>query len=379
MATPHDLLAACRRHETWLLGVIEDLVRLESPSDDRAALDRCGAWIVSRMSELGWRAVRITAQGAGDHVRAEIGEGDAQVLLLGHFDTVWPVGQLRQMPPRREAGRLHGPGVYDMKAGLALAWLAVRALAETGARLPFRLVMLVTSDEETGSASSRALVEQDADRSRAVLVLEPSLAGGGVKTARKGVGEYRVEAHGIAAHAGIEPEKGSSAILELARSVLALRDLQDLERGVTVNVGRIEGGTRSNVVPAFASAEVDVRIPTATDARRIDRAMRSLISMTPGVTLRVTGGINRPPLERTPGVVDLYERARGIARALGEDLAEGATGGGSDGNFTAARGVPTLDGLGASGGGAHALDEHVLVEPLASRAALIAGLLLRLT
>jgi glutamate carboxypeptidase len=312
-------------------------------------------------------------------VRGEIGDGDAQVLILGHFDTVWPVGQLGRMPLRHDEGRLYGPGVYDMKSGLALAWLAVRALGETGARLPFRIVMLATSDEETGSVSSRALIEEEADRSRVVLVMEPSLPGGGVKTARKGVGEYRVETHGIAAHAGIEPHKGASAIVELARCVLALGELQDLERGVTVNVGRIEGGTRSNVVPAFASAEVDVRIPTAADAERVDRAMRGLASATPGVTVRVTGGMNRPPLERTPGVVDLYERARGIARALGGDLAEGGTGGGSDGNFTAARGVPTLDGLGPPGAGAHALDEHVLVEPLPGRAALLAGLLLRLS
>jgi len=379
MPTPPELLAACRRHEAWLVGTIEDLVRLESPSDDKAALDRCGAWIASRMSELGWRAACLAERRAGDHVRAEIGEGDGHVLLLGHYDTVWPVGQLRHMPLRHEAGRLCGPGVYDMKAGLALAWLAVRVLGDCGTRLPFRIVMLVTSDEETGSASSRDLIEREADGSRAVLVLEPSLPGGGVKTARKGVGEYRLEAHGVAAHAGIEPHRGASAILELARCVLALRELQDPERGVTVNVGRIEGGTRSNVVPAFASAEVDVRIPTAADAGRVDGAMRALVSATPGVTLNVTGGINRPPLERSPGVVDLYERARDVARALGGDLTEGGTGGGSDGNFTAARGVPTLDGLGPSGAGAHALDEHVLVEPLAARAALIAGLLLRLT
>jgi glutamate carboxypeptidase len=379
MPTPADLLAACQRRHDWLVSTIEDLVRLESPSDDRAALQHAASAIAARATALGWRVRPVEPPDAGPHVRAEIGEGETQVLLLGHYDTVWPVGQLARMPLRREQGRLHGPGVYDMKSGIAVGWLALAALAECGAVLPFRTVMLLTSDEETGSATSRALLEDEAVRSLAVLVLEPSLPGGGVKTARKGVGEYRVEAHGRSAHAGIEPQKGASAIVELSRVVLALRDLQDPERGVTVNVGRIEGGTRSNVVPERAVAEVDVRISTAADAARVDGAMRALESATPGVTLRVSGGINRPPLERTAGVLELYARARDVAASLGVTLDEGATGGGSDGNFTAARGVPTLDGLGPMGAGAHALDEHVLLEPLAGRAALIAGLLLRLT
>lgn len=379
MPSPTDLLAACRRHHDWLVHFIEDLVRLESPSDDKAALDRCGLAIAEHAQTLGWRTALLAQTTAGDHLRAELGEGERQVLLLGHFDTVWPIGQLARMPIRHEDGRLHGPGVYDMKAGIGIALVAARVLGALGARLPFRLVLLLTSDEETGSASSRALVEAEADKSDAVLVLEPALPGGGVKTARKGVGEYVIEAHGRAAHAGVEPQKGASAIVELARRILALERLQDLERGVTVNVGRIEGGSRPNVVPDFARAEVDVRIPTGSDADRVSRAMDELASETAGVTLRVRGGINRPPLERTAGVVRLYEAAREVARSLGQDLTEGSTGGGSDGNFTAARGVPTLDGLGPLGAGAHALDEHVLLEPLAPRAALVAGLLLRLT
>jgi glutamate carboxypeptidase len=379
MSSPRDLLAACQRHQDWLIATIEDLVRLESPSDDKAALDRTAAAIAAQMTGLGWRVTLLEQHDAGHHVRAEIGAGAAQVLLLGHYDTVWPVGQLERMPLRQEEGRLHGPGVYDMKSGIASAWLALRVIAETGASLPCRVVMLLTSDEEIGSTTSRAAIEAEAERSRAVLVLEPSLPDGGVKTARKGVGEYRIEAHGISAHAGIEPEKGASAIVELSRRVIALGELQDLDRGVTVNVGRVEGGTRANVVPDFAVAEVDVRVPTLADAERVERVMAALASGTPGVTLRVSGGINRPPLERTPGVVDLYHRARSVAEALGLELGEGATGGGSDGNFTAARGVPTLDGLGPRGAGAHALGEHVLLEPLAGRAALIAGLLLRLT
>ena len=379
MLSPPDLLAACRRHHDWLVRLVEDLVCLESPSGDKAALDRCSLAIADRAEALGWRTQRIAQTSTGDHLRAETGEGPRQVLLLGHFDTVWPVGQLARMPIRHESGRLHGPGVYDMKAGIGVALLAGRVLDELHARPACRVVLLLTSDEETGSSTSRALIEADADRSDAVLVLEPSLPGGGVKTARKGVGEYVIEAHGRAAHAGIEPQKGASAIVELARRILALESLQDLERGVTVNVGRVEGGTRPNVVADFARAEVDVRVPTAADADRVSRALEGLTSGTPGVTLRVKGGMNRPPLERTPGVVRLYDAAREVARSLGMDLAEGSTGGASDGNFTASRGVPTLDGLGPEGAGAHALDEHVLLEPLTSRAALLAGLLLRFT
>lgn len=378
MPSPIDVLPACQRRHDWLVSTIEDLVRLESPSGDRDALARAASGIVAHASGLGWTATLVDSAGAGPHIRMEKGEGPAQVMLLGHYDTVWPVGQLERMPVRTEDGRLHGPGVYDMKSGIATGWLALQALEACGFTLPFRTVMLLTSDEETGSATSRALLEGEAVRSRAVLVLEPSLPDGGVKTARKGVGEYRIEAHGRSAHAGIEPHKGASAILELARCVLSLRDLEDVERGVTLNVGRIEGGTRTNVVPELAAAEVDVRIPTEADATRIDGALRALISTTPGVALTVTGGMNRPPLERTEAVVDLYERARSAAAALGVTLSEGATGGGSDGNFTAALGVPTLDGLGPRGAGAHAPDEHVLLEPLAGRAALIAGLLLRL-
>jgi glutamate carboxypeptidase len=375
---PADLLASCQRDRDWLVSTIADLVRLESPSDDKPALDRCASFIETRLDALGWRIVRQSQKDAGDHLRAEIGSGDAQILLLGHYDTVWPVGQLERMPLREENGRLHGPGVFDMKAGLAIGWLAVRALRASGAAWPGRVVMLATSDEEVGSGTSRALIEAEAARSRAVLVLEPSLPGGAVKTARKGVGEYRIEAYGVASHAGIEPQKGASAILELARTVLAVTELQDTARGLTINVGRIAGGTRSNVVAADAVAEVDVRVPTAADAEHVDRAMAALDARTPGVTLRVSGGINRPPLERTPGVLQLFHQARDVAGTLGMDLDEGSTGGASDGNFTAALGVPTLDGLGPEGDGAHALHEHVLVGRLAPRAALIAGLILRI-
>jgi glutamate carboxypeptidase len=267
--------------------------------------------------------------------------------------------------------------VFDMKAGIALALLAVRAVRQLGLRPRHRVAMLLTSDEEVGSTTSRAVIEAEADRSAAVLVLEPALPGGGLKTSRKGVGEYRIEARGVAAHAGIEPERGASAIVELAHQVLRLAELQDLARGVTVTVGRLRGGTRSNVVPALATAEVDVRVPTLEDAARLQQSIVGLQPVVPGVSLTVTGGMNRPPMERSPGVLRLFALARTIASELGRELHEGGTGGGSDGNFTAARGVPTLDGLGPVGDGAHAAGEHVLVEALAWRAALVAGLLLR--
>jgi glutamate carboxypeptidase len=368
----------CAAERGWLIDLIERLVRLESPSTDKAAVDRLGAAVGSELQALGFRVERLTQTAAGDHLRAEYGEGGPQVLLLGHLDTVWPVGEIARMPVRLEDGRLHGPGVFDMKAGIGLAMLAVRAFRHLDLRPRHRLVMLLTSDEEVGSKTSRPVIEAEADRSAAVLVLEPALPNAGVKTSRKGVGEFHLEARGVAAHAGIEPQRGASAVVELAHQVLRLAALQDLDRGVTVTVGRIAGGTRSNVVPALATAEVDVRAPTAADANRVCQAIASLEPVVPGVSLRVAGGMNRPPLERTAAVARLYELARAVSGELGRELHEGGTGGGSDGNFTAARGVPTLDGLGPVGDGAHAAGEHVLVEALPWRAALIAGLLLRI-
>jgi glutamate carboxypeptidase len=279
------------------------------------------------------------------------------------------------MPVRREDGRLYGPGSYDMKAGIAMTLLAARILIDTN-RLPsHRIAMIWTSDEEVGSDTSREILEAEARRSRAVFVLEPALAGGGVKTARKGVADFRIEATGISAHAGVEPDKGASAIHELAWQAVQLLALNDPSRGLTINVGCIAGGSRPNVVAAEATMDVDVRIPTAADVALVTTAITTLVPRDPRVRLRVTGGVNRPPMERTAGVAALYERAARIARQLGRELPEGATGGGSDGNFTAALGIPTLDGLGPDGAGAHALHEHVLVDSVPFRAALLAELL----
>jgi glutamate carboxypeptidase len=370
-----SLLAAAESHRDWALAVIEDLVRLESPSIDKSALDRVGAEIARLFVELGARAAALPQERSGDHLRIEIGRGDEQVLVIGHFDTVWPIGQIETMPVRREDGRLYGPGSYDMKAGIAMTLLAARILIETN-RLPaHRIAMIWTSDEEVGSDTSREILEAEARRSRAVFVLEPALAGGGVKTARKGVADFRIEATGISAHAGVEPDKGASAIHELAWQAVQLLALNDPSRGLTINVGCIGGGTRPNVVAAEATMDVDVRIPTEAEAARVTAAITALVPRDPRVRLRVSGGVNRPPMERTAGVAALYERAARISRQLGKELPEGATGGGSDGNFTAALGIPTLDGLGPDGAGAHALHEHVLIDSVPFRAALLAGLL----
>jgi glutamate carboxypeptidase len=372
------LLAYCRTHEPWLIDTIESLVRLESPTFEKDAVDRCGCDLAERLTALGGHVKPVRSATAGDHLRAEFGTGPRQILVLGHFDTVWPLGQLQRMPIARQGDELHGPGILDMKAGIAIGMLATRALFDLAPPAATRIVMLWTTDEETGSDTSRALVETEARQSEAVLVLEPALPGGVLKTRRKGCGDYQVLIRGEAAHAGVDPGKGISAIRELARQILAIETLQDLTRGVSVNVGVVEGGTRTNVVAAEARARVDARAPTAADAERIDRAMRALTPQLPGARIEVRGGFTRPPMERTPGVARLFELATAAGRELGQTIEEGATGGGSDGNFTAALGIPTLDGLGALGDGAHAQQEHVLVPSLVPRSALIATLLSRL-
>ncbi len=369
------LAAWCESQTDWIVETAEALARLESPSTDKAAVDRCGRELAARLEALGSRVEWLHRERAGDHVRAELGRGDRQVLLLGHFDTVWPIGQLARMPIRREEGRLHGPGLFDMKAGIALGMAAARALIERGGDPGRRIVMLWTTDEEIGSQTSRAAIEEEARRSDAVFVLEPSLPGGAVKTSRKGCGEFEIVVSGVAAHAGIDPAKGASAIHEIARQVAAAERLQDPARGVSVNVGLISGGSRPNVVAEEARAVVDVRAPRIEDARRIESALAALAPVDSRTRVVVRGGFDRPPLERGPGVARLYERARDIAGRLGRTLDEGGTGGGSDGNFTAALGVPTLDGLGAVGDGAHALHEHVIIKELPWRAALLAALI----
>lgn len=358
---------------------VSALVSHESPSTNKIALDRCGSYLATRLSEAGASVSRIPAGATTDHVLAHWAGAGPPVLLVGHFDTVWPVGQLAQMPIIESDGKLFGPGVLDMKAGLGIATLAARALAEVvpEAQRP-RVSLLATSDEEVGSRTSRETIERLARESVAVLVLEPALPGGAVKTARKGVGEFVIEAHGVSAHAGANPSAGASAVHELAHQVTTIEGWNDPGRGITINVGIVDGGLRSNVVAERARAVVDVRIAKLTDAAPIERAFAALTPANPRVRLEVTGSINRPPMERTAGVAKLYELARDVARSAGVDLAEGATGGASDGNFTAALGIPTLDGLGATGDGPHALHEHVIINDLTERAALVGGILARL-
>ena len=371
-----SLLSAADAHREWATALLEQLVRLESPSGDADALNRCGTSIAHELTRLGGRVTPIATDGGGDHLRAEFGSGPSQLLILGHFDTVWPIGQLARMPVRQDDGRFYGPGAFDMKAGIVIALLAMRAVADARLDLPHLVVMLWTTDEEVGSLTSRTLIEAEARASRAVFVLEPSLPGGAVKTARKGVGENRIRATGIAAHAGVDPGRGASAVHELAWQVSRLVELSNPAAGVTVNIGTFHGGSRPNVVADAAEASVDVRVPTLADAERVVAALGSLVPRDSRVRLDVSGGLDRPPMERSEGVVQLYHLARALAADLGRTLEEGATGGGSDGNFTAALGIPTLDGLGADGDGAHALHEHVLLETLPFKAALLAGLLL---
>jgi glutamate carboxypeptidase len=380
-----SFLDYCLAHHEWLLDLIESLVVIESPSDDPDAVNRCGRELTSRLEAIGGMVTPVPSatahlrQGyggqAGDHLRVAFGAGPRQILLLGHFDTVWPVGQLSRMPLKREGGRLYGPGVFDMKAGIGLAALATRALVDSGGLDGCGVVMLWTTDEEIGSKTSRALIEAEASKSEAVLVFEPSLPGGALKTSRKGVGQFEMTAHGVSAHAGLDPGKGVSAIRELARQIIAIDDLQDPANGVTLTVGMVQGGTRVNVVPAEARATIDARAMTRADAERVQQTMLSRRAIMPGATLDVTGGFDRPPLERTAGTVRLFELAKKAAAGIGVTLEEGSAGGGSDGNFTGALGIPTLDGFGAIGDGAHAIHEHVEIDALVPRAATIAGVL----
>ena len=368
-----------RRDE--MLAAVRELVVRETPSHDKARLDEFAAWLAERYRAAGANVEIVPATEQGNHVRARYslpGAADAPpALVLCHYDTVWPVGSLETHPFRVEDGKAYGPGVLDMQTSLMLAEYALRASGDLGLRLARPVTVLITSDEEIGSPSSRALIEEEAQRSAHVLVLEPPLPGGILKTARKGVGDYTLEISGRAAHAGVEPEKGVSAIEELAHQVFRLHGLADMEQGTTVSVGVVQGGTASNVIPARAVAQIDTRAWTQAEADRVDRAIRSLAPVLPGAQLHVSGGWNRPPLERK-ATAALYARVRALGAEFGLDLGEGSTGGGSDGNFTAALGVPTLDGLGVPGIGAHADHEHIEVDAVASRALLLTAILVEL-
>jgi glutamate carboxypeptidase len=362
-----------------IVETIRQLVEIESPSDNKPAVDRLGGLLAGRFEKLGGHVMFRRVPNFGDHLQVDFaGKRDAKpVLLLGHLDTVYPAGTLNTMPCRVAEGKLWGPGAFDMKSGIAFMLHAIEALrVRHDDTLPRPVTVLLVSDEEVGSDSSRRITESVARRCQAVLVVEPAYGPtGAVKTARKGVGEYTLKVTGKAAHSGLDFEKGESAIVELARQIPEIAKLTDLKRGLTLNVGTVQGGTRTNVVPREASAALDVRIARMKDAKEIDRKLRHLRPFNRKCKLEINGGINRPPMERTPAVAGLYQKAAAIARQLGWKLEEAAVGGGSDGNFTAALGVPTLDGLGAVGEGAHAANESVVISELPRRAALLAALI----
>jgi glutamate carboxypeptidase len=360
-----------------IVQTIREFVEIESPSDHKPSADRMGAFLAGYFEAVGGRAHVHPAEHFGDNVQIDF-QGDEKnkpVLLLGHFDTVYPLGTLANMPCHVDDGRLHGPGVLDMKSGIALMLYAIEALQAWHGALPRPVTVFLVSDEEVGSYSSRPVTEALARDSAAVLVLEPAGPRGAVKTARKGVGEYTLTVNGIAAHAGLDPGKGHSAILELARQITTVAQFNNLPQGLSVNPGVIRGGTRTNVVAAEAVAEIDVRIAHAKQAAGLDRKLRSLKPFDKHCKLSIEGGINRMPMERTPGVAALYTKAQAIAKQIGWKLEEAAVGGGSDGNFTAALGIPTLDGMGGAGQGAHALHEHIVISELPRRALLLAGMI----
>jgi glutamate carboxypeptidase len=372
-------LAHVHGQQPALIALLRELVQCESPSDDRASIGRFVELLADRTSDIA--AARTFDGGArGDHLLLEFNlpgrRKKGRILGLGHSDTVWPMGTLATMPWREEAGRLFGPGVLDMKSGLAFFVFAARALRDLDIPAPAKVSLLVVSDEEVGSHSSRNFTESEARKSSAVLVLEPGTGlEGKLKTARKGVGGFRLRVRGKSSHAGVDFAAGANAIVELAHQIPAIAAFSDPGAGVTVNPGLICGGTRTNVVPAEASVDVDYRVPRLRDLDRLNRRINALRPRDKRCSLEITGELNRPPMERTADVIRLFRTARRLAAGLGVHLEESSTGGGSDGNFTAGLGIPTLDGIGGVGEGAHAAHESILADRIADRTALLAKLM----
>lgn len=365
-----------------MLAALEQLVNHESPSTDKPALDAYARILSARFERLGGETTIFDSPDAGGqlqvHFAAPRARFERPCLLLCHYDTVWDLNTIDVQPFRVDGDRVFGPGVYDMKASHVMVEFALKAISELGSPLPRPIFILFTSDEEIGSQSSRRLIEDQARQAEFVLVLEPPTAEGSVKTARKGVGAFNLRITGKAAHAGSQPERGISAVHELARQIIRLEEIADFAEGTTVNVGVISGGTRSNVIAAEADAVVDVRAWSEEEAARVDSAIRSLQPLASGAELEISGGFNRPPMVRSQASKELFQKTVEVGGQLGMQIKEGSTGGGSDGNFTAALGVPTLDGLGAMGDGAHADHEHILLPQLTKRTTLLAALLLSL-
>ena len=369
-----QLLSYAKQKQKEIIALTRDLVECESPSDSPEAIRRFVDLFAGKVADIA-DCKRV----AGGHLQCTFrlpGKNKTgQVMALGHSDTVYPLGTLAKMPFRQSKDRLWGPGVLDMKAGIVFFVFAMRALRDLDIPVNRKVLLQLNSDEEVGSDSSRPLTEKEARRSAAVLVLEPGQGMNGMlKTARKGVGDYLVAVKGKAAHAGVDFANGASAILELARQIEKISSFTQQERGITVNPGVISGGTRTNVIAAEAQVEVDIRIARMKDGAGLDKKFRSLKAVDKRCTVTVTGGLNRPPMERTAGIVALFQKAKALGLELGIELEESSTGGGSDGNFTAALGIPTLDGLGGVGEGAHAPNESILIDRIADRTALLAKL-----
>ena len=356
---------------------LEQWVMLESPSSDHEAVNALGNLVARAFKGVGATVKCLPQTAFGDHLRISWGEGDRQLLLLGHMDTVWPMGEVQHRPFRVSQDKATGPGAFDMKGGLVIALYMAQALQELGLKPAHRLVFLFNSDEEVGSLTSRPFIEEEARHSEEVLVLEPS-RDSALVTWRKGVGRFEMEVQGVASHSGAAHERGVSAVQELAHQIIRLEAMTDYGRGTTVNVGVVEGGSKVNVRPASAWAAIDLRVLTAGEGRRMTEAILGLQPVNPETTLIISGGMNRPPWEESPASEALFERARRVGATLGFDLYPAGTGGGSDGNFTAALGVPTLDGLGVVGNDAHALTEWVDLTSLPRRAALLAELVIDL-
>jgi glutamate carboxypeptidase len=372
-----DLRTYFAQQTDEILDLLRRLVEIESPTTDKPATDRIGRFVVQVAREAGADVTIVPRERRGDHLVARWGGGEGGILVLCHLDTVWPLGTLAERPWRVEGGRAFGPGALDEKAGMAIVLTALKGLRDLGLLPGHPVTVLFNSDEELGSRTSRQLIEAEAAGARVVFCVEPACPDGALKLWRKGTAWYVVTALGRAAHAGATHEKGVNAIEELAHQVLRLQAMTDYEVGTTVNVGWVQGGTRTNVVPDRAEARVGVRVLTEAEGRRIATVIEGLASVLPGARLTVRGRLSRPPMEESPLTVEPFRRAQEIAAGLGIALEAGGSGGASDANFTAALGVPTLDGLGALGDGAHRPDEHVLIPSLPERAALMAALLSR--
>ena len=371
-----EFTAYANDHAAEILETLREMVDLESFSTDKVATDVLGAYIKGRLEAVGATVEVIPQTDVGDHLLAEVGEGEEQVLILCHMDTVWPGGTIQERPFRVENGMAYGPGILDMKAGIAVTIHALAAMRSLGVTPKQRVRIVINSDEELGSTTSRQLIEEQAKKSTHVYCLEPGAGtAGALKTGRKGVGMFLVKVTGRAAHAGNEPEKGVSAVEELAHQILRLHSFTDFSIGTTVNVGVINGGSVRNQIAPFAEAMVDLRVASAAEGERVEREILALTPVLKDATLEITGGLNRPPMERTENTAMLFAAAQNIAQPLGITLTEAQVGGGSDAQFAAAAGVPVLDGLGGVGEGPHADHEYIIVDSLPERVALLASLL----